>query len=211
MIGGNALRYALEDTDVERVTAIGHRRVGLSHPKLKEVLHSDFADCSALAGALSAQNAVVFCLGTYTGVVTDAQSRTVTDSYMVEFARVLRSSSPRAAFLFLSGTGAGSTIRGGPPFNRQKGDAENALFAARFPRVYVFRPAYIYPVKARKVPNFSYQLQPGIFPAFRVVCPDQAIRADDLAGVMVDCAVRGVSETRKSHPHSRGGHVMSKK
>ena len=68
MVGGYALRYALEHPAVGRITAIGRRTLGISHPKLKEVLHRDFADCSALAEALSGQDAVVFCLGTYTGV-----------------------------------------------------------------------------------------------------------------------------------------------
>jgi N-acetyl-gamma-glutamylphosphate reductase len=46
MVGGYALRYALEHPDVERVMSIGRRKVSLSHPKLTEVLHPDFADCS---------------------------------------------------------------------------------------------------------------------------------------------------------------------
>ena len=44
----------------DAVTAIGRRKLGISHPKLKEVLHRDFADCSALAAALSGQDAAVF-------------------------------------------------------------------------------------------------------------------------------------------------------
>ena len=38
-------------------------------------------------------------------------------------------------------------------FARYKGEAENALLAAGFHAVYIFRPAYIYPVKPRKEPN----------------------------------------------------------
>ena len=51
MVGGYALRYALDHPAVGTVTAVGRRKVGLSHPKLQEVLHSDFTDCSDLAGA----------------------------------------------------------------------------------------------------------------------------------------------------------------
>jgi putative NADH-flavin reductase len=69
MVGGYALRYALEHPAVGHITAIGRRTVGISHPKLKQVLHKDFADCSALAESLSGHDAVVFCLGTYTGSV----------------------------------------------------------------------------------------------------------------------------------------------
>jgi len=47
MVGGQALRYALEHPDVDHVTSIGRRKLGISHPKLKEVLDGDFADCPA--------------------------------------------------------------------------------------------------------------------------------------------------------------------
>jgi putative NADH-flavin reductase len=87
MVGGYALRYALDHPAVERVTAIGRRKLGISHPKLMDVLHRDFADCSALAAALSGQNAAIFCLGAYTGAVPDAELRKITVDYTIEFAR----------------------------------------------------------------------------------------------------------------------------
>jgi uncharacterized protein YbjT (DUF2867 family) len=164
--------------------------LGISHGKLKEVLHRDFADCSALAEALSGQDAAVFCLGAYTGAVPDAELRTITVDYTIEFSRVLRASSPDAAFSFLSGNGVDPTGRSQIPFARYKGEAENALLAAGFPHVYIFRPAYIYPVEPRKEPTFSYRLLHVIYPVFRVLFPNQVIRADDLARAMVDVSVR---------------------
>jgi len=194
MVGGYVLRDALENAAVGRVTAIVRRKLGTSHPKLQEILHPDFADCSSLSQALSGQDAVVFCLGTYTGVVSDAELRRVTVDYTIEFARVLRGSSPSAAFSFLSGSGADPTGKSRIAFARYKGEAENGLLAAGFPSVYLFRPAYIYPVEPRKEPNFSYRLLRGIYPAFRVLFPNQVIRADDLARAMVDVVVRGTGE-----------------
>ena len=111
MVGGYALRHALDDPAVGRVTAIGRKKLGISHPKLNEVVHRDFADCSALAEALSGQDAAIFCLGTYTGSVSDAELRKITVDYTIEFARVLHSCSPDAAFSFLSGNGADQTGR----------------------------------------------------------------------------------------------------
>ncbi len=70
---------------------------------------------------------------------------------------------------------------------------------ARFPTVYLFRPAYIYPVQPRKEPNFSYRLVRAIYTAFQLLFPNQVIRADDLAREMVDVAVQ---ETE------RGGRVF---
>jgi uncharacterized protein YbjT (DUF2867 family) len=191
MVGGYALRYALDHPAVGRVTAIGRKKLGLSHPKLIEVLHQDFADCSALTEALSDQDAAVFCLGAYTGAVPDAEFRKITVDYPIEFARVLRGSSPGVAFSFLSGNGADPTGRSRMAFARYKGEAETALLAAGFPRVYIFRPAYIYPVEARKEPTFSYRLLRAIYPAFRLLFPNQVIPADDLARAMVDVVVTG--------------------
>jgi uncharacterized protein YbjT (DUF2867 family) len=190
MVGGYALRCALDEPAVARVTAIGRRKPGISHPKLNEILHPDFADCSALAGALTGLDAAIFCLGTYTGSVSDAELRKITVDYTIEFARVLHSSSPDAAFSFLSGSGADPTGRSRMAFARYKGEAEKALLPAGFPKLYIFRPAYIYPVEPRKEPNFSYRLLRVIYPAFRVLFPNQVIRADDLARAMVDAALR---------------------
>ena len=92
--------------------------------------------------------------------------------------------------------GAGTTGRSRIPFARYKGEAENALLAAGFPYVYIFRPAYIYPVEPRKEPNLTYRLLRTMYPLFRVLFPNQVIRADDLARAMVDVAVRKTGERR---------------
>jgi uncharacterized protein YbjT (DUF2867 family) len=195
MVGGYALRYALDDPAVGRVTSIGRRKLGISHPKLKEVLYQDFGDCSALAEVLSDLNAAVFCLGAYTGAMSDKELRTITVDYTIEFARVLRGSSSDAAFSFLSGSGADPTGQSRMAFARYKGAAEKALLVAGFPRVYIFRPAYIYPVEPRKEPNLSYRFLRWIYPVFRVLFPNQVIRADDLARAMVNVAVEGIGKT----------------
>ena len=198
MVGGYALRYALEHPAVETVTAIGRRTLGISHAKLNEILHPNFGDCSTLAESLSHQDAAIFCLGAYTGTVSDAKLRTITVGYTVEFARVLHTSSPGAEFVFLSGRGADPTGKSRIAFARYKGEAESALLAAGFQAVYIFRPAYIYPVKPRKEPNLGYRLLRAIYPVFRMSFPSQVIRADDLARVMVDVAVRRTKERRAS-------------
>jgi uncharacterized protein YbjT (DUF2867 family) len=194
MVGGYALRYALDDPAVGTVMAIGRRTLGIRHPKLKEVLNRDFADCSALEDALLDQDAAVFCLGTYTGAVSDAELRKVTVDYTISFTRVLRAASPAAAFSFLSGSGADPTGRSRLAFARYKGEAEQSLLSAGFAHLYIFRPAYIYPVEPRQEPNFSYRLLRAIYPVFRLLFPNQVIRADDLARAMVDVVVRRTGE-----------------
>src|SRR5580693_2423174 len=140
MVGGYALRYALDHPGVGRVTVIGRRKLSLSHPKLTQVQHLDFADCSGLLETLSGQDAAIFCLGTYTGAVSDAELRKTTVDYTIEFAHVLHGSSPNAVFSFLSGSGADQTGQSRMAFARYKGEAEKALIAEGFPHVYLFRP-----------------------------------------------------------------------
>src|SRR5690349_11696304 len=194
MVGGYALRYCLDNPAIGVVTVIGRKQLGLTHPKIKEVLHQDFTDCSALAQPLTGQDAAIFCLGVYTGAVPDPEFRKITVEYTIEFARILRASSPAAAFSFLSGMGADETGRSRVPFARYKGEVEKALLAAGFHCLYIFRPAYIYPAEPRKEPNFSYRLLRAIYPVFRRLFPNQVIPADDLARAIVDAAVSGKRE-----------------
>jgi len=198
MVGGYAVRYALDHAAVGGVTTIGRKPTGITHPKLNEVLHQDFADCSRLADALSRQDAAIFCLGAYTGAVSDADLRRVTVDYAIEFARVFHHSSPHATFAFLSGSGADPTGRSRMAFARYKGEAEKALTVAGFPDVYIFRPAYIYPVRPRREPTFSYRFFRAIYPVFRLLFPNQVIRADDLGRTMVEAAVRDVGAERQT-------------
>jgi len=51
-------------------------------------------------------------------------------------------------------------------------------------------------VEPRREPNFSYRLLRTIYPFFRVVFPNQAIRADDLARAMVDLAISNREERK---------------
>ena len=208
MVGGHALRYALDLPAVERVTSISRRKSGISHPKLAEVLHQDFSNCSELAQTLAGQDAAVFCLGTYTGTVTEAEMRKITVDYTVEFTRVFHRSSSDASFSFLSGSGADPTGRSRMAFARYKGEAEKALLGSGFPRLYIFRPAYIYPVEPRKEPNFSYRLLRSVYPVFQLLFPNQVIRADDLAKSMVDIAIHSGAKTESKTLENRDIRIM---
>ena len=95
----------------------------------------------------------------------------------VEFARIIRRSSPDAAFSFLSGSGG-----------TRETEAGSHSHATRVPRLYIFPPAYIYPVEPRKEPNFRYRPLRAIYPAFQILFPNQVIPADDLARATVDVA-----------------------
>ena len=99
MVGGYALRHALNSPAVASATVIGRRKLGISHPKLKEVFHRDFADCSPLAEPLSGQDAAVFCLGTYTASVPDAELGKITVARQDLAARIDSQGNPAGSGL----------------------------------------------------------------------------------------------------------------
>ncbi len=185
MVGGHALEIGLAHPEVSSVTVIGRRSTGVEDAKLREVIHSDFADCAPIAEALSGHDVAVFCIGAYTGAVSDAELRKVTVEYAAEFARALHMESPQAAFCFLSGQGADQSEKSRIAFARYKGMAENALLRAGFPRVHLFRPGYIYPTVKRKEPTWSYRLFRFLYPVVRHVYPNIGISSEDLARAMV--------------------------
>jgi len=69
--------------------------------------------------------------------------------------------------LFLSGQGADRDEKSKISFARYKGIAENYLFNKAFQQLYIFRPAYIYPVQKRKEPNLFYSSLRLIYPVVK--------------------------------------------
>jgi uncharacterized protein YbjT (DUF2867 family) len=194
MVGGCVLRICLENPDVSQVKAIGRSRTGINDARLREVVIDDFTDYSALTDALENQDAALYCMGVYTGAVSDDLFRQITVDYTLAFARSLHRASPQAAFCFLSGQGADQTQQSRMAFARYKGAAEKALLEIGFPRVHLFRPGYIYPVTPRKEPNPVYTITRFLYPLLRRIYPNIGISSEDLAAAMVHAGLYGTGE-----------------
>ena len=63
MVGEGVLHECLQHPAVEAVLIINRKPLGLSHPKLTEIIHGNFYDLSAVESQLSGYNACFFCLG----------------------------------------------------------------------------------------------------------------------------------------------------
>ena len=48
MVGEGVMHECLQHPDVEAVLLINRKSMGVTHPKLKEVIHGDFFDLSAI-------------------------------------------------------------------------------------------------------------------------------------------------------------------
>ncbi len=194
MVGGIALRLCLEDPHVGRVVTVGRRATGVEHAKLREVVHEDFTELGEIASMLEGHDAAIFCLGAYTGSVPDDLFRKITFDFAASFGQAVREHSPDAAFCLLSGAGADRKEKSRMSFARYKGMAENALLKMSFPRLHLFRPAYVYPVTPRKEPNFSYRLSRWLYPAMKALWANGVIPSEDLALAMVHSALHGTGD-----------------
>jgi len=63
MVGEGVLHECLLHSEVEQVLVIGRKSCGVTHPKLKEIIHNNFFDVSSLESQLESYNACFFCLG----------------------------------------------------------------------------------------------------------------------------------------------------
>jgi putative NADH-flavin reductase len=75
MIGGLILKNCLNRLDISKVTIVVRKSLGINHPKLEEIIHSDFMNYSDLKNKLSNQDICFFCIGVYTGQVPNLNSK----------------------------------------------------------------------------------------------------------------------------------------
>ena len=61
MVGEGVLHECLQSPDVEAVLVINRKPCGVTHAKLKEIIHPDFFDLSPLENQLSGYNGCYFC------------------------------------------------------------------------------------------------------------------------------------------------------
>ena len=192
MIGRLILDRCLERTDLAKITSITRKPIGITHPKLQEVLHADFLDFSGIEQHFANQDTCFFCIGVYTGAVPREEFRKITVEYTRAFAETLKRNSPEVVCCFLSGQGADSSEKSRIPFALDKGIAENALIKLNFKQLSIFRPGYIYPVTARTEPNTMYRIMRALYkPFLSRVYPNIGLSSEQLANAMVRIGFNG--------------------
>ncbi len=185
MIGKLILENCLQRNDVKMVTSITRKTLGIQHPKLIEIIHNDFLDYATLEEKLKNQDVCFYCIGVYTGKVPTAEFQKITVTYTEVFARALKKNSNSVSFCFLSGQGADSTENSKVLFAKEKGIAENILLKLQFNRLYIFRPAYIYPVTSRVEPNLIYKIMRFLYNPIKLIFPNFTVNSIALANKMV--------------------------
>lgn len=192
MVGGIIQELALKDERVTQVVSLVRKPSGTAHPKLRELIHKDFADFQSVRTEFKEAHAGYFCIGVYTGAVPDAQFKVITYDYAAAFSDMLKAESPNANMCLLSGAGADQKEKSRISFAKYKGMAENHMIRNAHATTMLFRPGYIYPVKKRKEPNFSYTVFRALYPILGpLMGRNNSIKSTELAEAILDAGLKG--------------------
>ena len=197
MVGQGVLRECLLDSEVTEVLAVVRKASGQANPnaKLKELVHADFYDFSAVENQLAGYDACLFCLGVSAAGLDEAQYHHITYNLTMAAAEVLARRNPGMTFVYVSGSGTDSSEHGRSMWARVKGKTENALLKMPFKASYMFRPAYIQPLHGVTSRTRWYRIIYAVFgplyPILRVLLPKYVTTSEQVARAMLTAVKRG--------------------
>jgi uncharacterized protein YbjT (DUF2867 family) len=195
MVGQGVLRECLLDPEVHQILSIVRTPSSQQHPKLRELLHTNFFDYSAIEPQLTGFDACFFCLGISSAGMDEAQYTHLTHDLTLAAATTLARLNPNMVFIYVSGAGTDSTGRGRIMWARVKGKTENDLLKLPFRTAYMFRPGFIQPLHGirskTKLYQFFYTALNPILPLLKSAFPKSIITTEELGRAMLDVARHG--------------------
>jgi uncharacterized protein YbjT (DUF2867 family) len=206
MVGRGVLLECLRDSGVDLVVTLGRTATGILDGKLREIVHHDLADYTAMDESLSGFDACFFCLGVTSAGMKESAYERITYGYTIAAAEMLSRLNPGMRFIYVSGSGTDSTEKGRVMWARVKGRTENALL--RLPlQAYMFRPGFIEPMDGiqSRTPLYQrfYAVTRPLFPLLRRVFPNQVLTTRQIGRAMLNVARRGYSKRILEAPDIR--------
>jgi uncharacterized protein YbjT (DUF2867 family) len=191
MVGEGVLHECLQHPAVEAVLVINREPCGVVHPKLKEIIHTDFYNFSAIESQLAGYNACFFCLGVSSVGMKEAPYYKLTYTLTMHVAETLSRLNNDMVFCYVSGSGTDSSEKGKSMWARVKGKTENDLMKLPFKRVYAFRPGYMHPTKGLKNVQPLYRYLSWLYPFLRKIMPGKVNTLSQVGLAMISVAMHG--------------------
>lgn len=192
MVGEGVLLECLAEPEVEQILVLNRRPGGARHPKLREIIHSDFFDLTVLAPQLTGYNACFFCLGVSSVGMSSEEYRHITYDLTLSVGQLLAKLNPEMTFCYVTGAGTDSSEKGRVAWARVKGATENALLRL-FPRAYMFRPGFMKPTPGQKHLKSYYKYFAWIYPIGRMVYPAGFCTLQEVGRAMIHAVNKGYS------------------
>jgi hypothetical protein len=190
MVGEGVLLECLNHPSVEQVLVINRKPGGLIHPKLREIIHSNFFNLGQIEIQLVGYNACFFCLGVSSVGMDNEQYKHITYDLTLNLAQVLAKSSPDMTFCYVTGAGTDSTEKGRIAWARVKGATENALMRL-FKKSYMFRPGFMKATAGQKNLKGWYNFIAWLYPIGRAIYPAGFCTLREVGLAMINAAEKG--------------------
>jgi hypothetical protein len=191
MVGEGVLLECLQHPQVEAVLIINRKASGVTHPKLKEIIHKDFFDLSAIEGELSGYDACFFCLGVSSIGMKEPEYTKLTYTLTMNVAQTLSRLNADMTFCYVSGSGTDSTEKGSAMWARVKGKTENDLTKLPFKREYNFRPGFMKATDGQKNVLSFYKYVAWLYPVLRKLFPKHVCTIAEVGEAMINSALYG--------------------
>jgi NAD-dependent epimerase/dehydratase family protein len=190
MVGEGVLLECLNHPDVEQVLVINRKPGGVSHPKLREIIHADFFNLTAIEPQLAGYNACFFCLGVSSVGMGSEEYKRITYDLTLNVAQLLAKSNPEMTFCYVTGAGTDSSEQGRIAWARVKGATENALMRL-FKKSFMFRPGFMKASPGQKnVPSY-YKFFAWLYPIGRALYPAGFCTLQEVGRAMINAASKG--------------------
>src|ERR1700733_2514846 len=193
MVGEGVLLEGLNQPDVELVMIINPKPGGVSHPKLREIIHSDFFDLAPIEPQLLGYDACFFCLGTSSVGLSQEGYKHLTYDLTLNVGRLLAKYNPEMTFCYVTGAGTDSSEQGRIAWARVKGATENALMRL-FKRSYMFRPGFMRPTPGQKNVKSYYKFLAWLYPIGRTLYPAGFCTLQEVGRAMINSVNKGYSK-----------------
>jgi uncharacterized protein YbjT (DUF2867 family) len=190
MVGEGVLLECLKHSDVEQVLVINRKPGGVSHPKLREIIHGDFFDLKPIEQQLTGLNACFFCLGVSSVGMSKEEYRHITYDLTLNVAQLLAKLNPVMTFCYVTGAGTDSSEQGSVAWARVKGATENALMRL-FKQAYMFRPGFMKATQGQNNVKSYYKLIAWLYPIGRSVYPAGFCTLQEVGLAMIKAAIEG--------------------
>ena len=191
MVGEGVLHESLLHPDVEKVLVINRKPCGVIHPKLTEVLHTDFFDLATVTEQLKGYNACFFCLGVSSVGMNKEKYYSLTYTLTMGMADLLSKLNNDMTFCYISGAGTDSSEKGRISWARVKGKTENDLMKLPFKKVFSFRPGFMLPTKGLKNTHSFYMGFNLLYPLLRLILPKYVSTLKELGLAMINSVLTG--------------------
>ena len=191
MVGEGVLLTSLKHTDVEKILVVSRRPCKVTHPKIKEIIHSDFFDFTNLKEEFKEYNACFFCLGVSSLGMSENDYRRITYDLTLKAAQTMSESNPDMVFCYVSGTGTDSSEKGKLMWARVKGKTENDLMKLPFKAVYNFRPGLMKSVDGQINLKSVYKIFAFLYKPLKFLFPNTATTLQNLGLAMINASLYG--------------------